>query len=77
MKDLKTKKEIELIGIDDVKNIILLSQSSIYRLIGDGKLPRPIKISENRAVWIKSEIIDYRNRRIAMRDQAVMEVSNV
>lgn len=33
-----------------------LSKSTIYRLIQDGKCPKPIQISRRRVVWRESDI---------------------
>lgn len=46
-----------------------LAQSSIYRLVKEGKFPKQVKISERSARWIESEVLDYINKKIEDRDR--------
>jgi prophage regulatory protein len=41
----------------------------VYRLIGLGKFPRQVKLSERTAAWIESEVESFMESRIADRDQ--------
>lgn len=61
-------EEINLISFDEVKELIPMSKSRLYTLMREGKFPRPVKIGEHRAVWIKHEVLAYRAARIAERD---------
>lgn len=38
-----------------------LARSTIWLFVKNGKLPKPIKLSERVTVWKESEIIDYIN----------------
>ncbi len=49
-----SKKEISL--------LLGISYSTIYRWCISGKLPMPIKLGENKTVWIKSEIFSFINK---------------
>jgi len=45
-----------------------LKTSTVYRLIGLGRFPKQIKLSEHASAWIESEIEDFMLSRIAERD---------
>lgn len=57
-KDLRTEK-----GID-------YSDAHLYRLIRDGKFPKPIKLGENRNAWVEEEIDRWLRERIEQREAA-------
>jgi prophage regulatory protein len=46
-----------------------LKTSSVYRLIGLGKFPKQVKLSERTSAWIESEVESFMASRIADRDQ--------
>lgn len=54
----------------DVARRIGLSRATIYRLISDGKFPKPVKLSERTSVWVESEVDAYCELRIARRNAA-------
>lgn len=41
-----------------------LSKSSIYRLVGEGTFPRPIKLGEAATAWIEAEVRQWMATRI-------------
>jgi prophage regulatory protein len=45
------------------------SPAQLWRLVNDGRFPKPIKIGGGRNAWLESEIDDYLRARIADRDQ--------
>jgi prophage regulatory protein len=45
-----------LLKIQDVQKLTQLSDSSIYRLAGLGKFPRPIKLSNRASAFVKEDI---------------------
>lgn len=49
----------------DVENIVGLSCSTIYRLMDEGKFPRPIRLSQNSVGWLESDIDKWLTARIA------------
>jgi prophage regulatory protein len=51
-----------------------LKRSTIYRLIGLGRFPRHIILSEHASAWIESEIDDFMIARIAERDHESLAV---
>lgn len=53
----------------EVEDYTGLSRSSIYRLMKEGRFPKPIKISEHAAVgWLESELAERQARLVATRD---------
>ncbi|MCL2829596.1 MAG: AlpA family phage regulatory protein [Betaproteobacteria bacterium] len=40
-----------------------LSNSTLYRLIGDGLFPRPVKLGERISAWDESELLDWAESR--------------
>jgi prophage regulatory protein len=47
-----------------VKKDTTLSGSTIYRLVSEGKFPKPIKLSKRSSGWITSEVQDWIQQRI-------------
>ncbi|MBL1321302.1 MAG: AlpA family transcriptional regulator [Methylophaga sp.] len=55
----------QILKLLEVTNTVSLSGSSVYRLVQDGKFPPPIKLSERSSGWLKSEIDQWLEERIA------------
>lgn len=50
----------------DVEALTGLSCSSIYRMMGDGEFPKPIKLTKKAVAWAEIEILDWlANRPVA------------
>ncbi|SMG09869.1 helix-turn-helix transcriptional regulator [Paraburkholderia susongensis] len=47
------------IGIDKLTSKVDLGRSTIYRLIAEGKFPKPFQILPNRNAWIESDIDEW------------------
>ena len=58
----------QMLRMPAVMRLTGLARSTIYALMADDKFPRQVKVSENTAAWLASEINDYLAERIAMRD---------
>ena len=54
-----------LLSLRDLIAKVRISRSQIYKLIGEGKLPAPIKVSEKSSRWILSEIDQWLEERKA------------
>lgn len=50
----------------DVQARTGLPQSSLYYLIAKGDFPKPIKLGAHRVAWMKSEVEQWMDSRIAM-----------
>ena len=51
--------------IGEVAEVTGHAVASIYRLMAEGKFPRPIKISERSVAWPESVLVDYMTEREA------------
>jgi prophage regulatory protein len=60
----------QMLRLPTVMQLTGLARSTIYALMADNKFPRQIKVSENTAAWLASEIDHYLAERIALRDAA-------
>lgn len=45
-----------------------LPQSTLYRLISEGRFPAPIKVGERASAWLESEVAAWIASRVADRD---------
>jgi prophage regulatory protein len=63
--------EPEIWRLDRVARVTGLSRTAIYDLMGDGKFPRPLQLTENGRLigWVSTEIVRYVRSRIAARDK--------
>ncbi|MEO0946246.1 MAG: AlpA family phage regulatory protein [Pseudomonadota bacterium] len=43
----------------EVKKIVGLSDSSIYRLMSEGKFPRPVKMGDRAVAWSATSLREY------------------
>lgn len=42
-----------------------LKRAQLYRLMGNGQFPRPIKLAERSAAWLESDVVAWQEERIA------------
>lgn len=56
-----------LISIDEVASLIGYSRASIYRLVDQGRLPKPVKVGERAVRFIESEIEEVISKAAAAR----------
>ena len=55
----------------DLRRIVILSQTQVDRLEGDGLFPKRVLLGRHRnsrVGWVKTEILEYVRQRIAARD---------
>ena len=57
-----------LLRIREVIAATGLRRSTLYSLIGEGRFPRPVRISERTTAWLESEVNDWVTERVAERD---------
>lgn len=48
--------DLNLMSLKRVRDLTSLGKSTIYRLIAEGKFPRPLKITERRVAWRESDL---------------------
>lgn len=56
--------ENRFIRLKEVVRRVGISKSNIYRLIPDGKFPRPIQLGPNSVAWLESEVSAWVNDKI-------------
>ena len=59
-----------LIKLDTVIEITTLSVPTIYRLMKNGKFPKQIMVSERSARWSESEVLEYINQKLQLREES-------
>lgn len=52
----KMTQQLKLLRISEVISIVHYSKPSIYRLISEGKFPKPIKLGGRSVFWVDSEV---------------------
>jgi prophage regulatory protein len=57
-----TLEKHRLIRLSEVRRLVGLSHSSIYRLVSGGRFPAPLKISERAVRWRYADIIEWQAR---------------
>ena len=55
----------QFIRLPQVKEITCLSKSSIYRLMEDGDFPKQIALGARSVVWVRSQVEDWCNQKVA------------
>ena len=59
-----------LIKLDTVIEITTLSVPTIYRLMKKGQFPKQIMVSERSARWSESEVLEYINKKLQLREES-------
>lgn len=59
-----------LLRLPDVERMTGIKRSMIYRLEGEGRFPRKVKIGEHASAWVASEVAEWVAARISARDAA-------
>lgn len=62
--------EKRLLRLPDVRRATGLSRSSIYRLVGLDRFPKPVPLGERAVAWDADEVQAFVRERIAARDSA-------
>jgi len=60
--------DYQLQKLPEVLAITGLSRAHLYALAKKGVFPKPIKLSERSSAWLASEVLDWIDARIALRD---------
>jgi len=53
-----------IIKLSELKDIVGLARSTIYKMSAEGKFPKPIKLGERSSGWIESEVEQWLEERI-------------
>lgn len=60
-----------LIKIKEVMNITSLARPTIYKYIKNGNFPRPVSLGGRAVAWVREEIEEWIEQRIAERNSKV------
>ena len=61
----------KLLKAKQVAEYVNVSKSQIYKLVQQGRLPKPIKLGERGSAWLVSEIDACLQSRVEVRDEEV------
>lgn len=56
---MKNQPENELMKLSEVITAVHYSRPSIYRLMKDGKFPKPITLGGRSVFWVRTQIQDF------------------
>ncbi|MFI8556891.1 helix-turn-helix transcriptional regulator [Pseudomonas putida] len=59
---------MRIIRLKDVIDSTGIARSTIYKLIGEGKFPKPVPLVGRTVGWVESEVQEWIRGRIAQRD---------
>tara|TARA_B110000259_G_C13711333_1_gene280553 strand:+ start:341 stop:544 length:204 start_codon:yes stop_codon:yes gene_type:complete len=59
----------KLLKAKQVAEYVNVSKSQIYKLVQQGRLPKPIKLGERGSAWLVSEIDAWLQSRVDLRDE--------
>jgi len=53
---MKKLKELELLNLQDVINLLKIPRSTLYYLMRKNRFPKPLKLSERKIAWSVNQI---------------------
>ncbi|SED44967.1 helix-turn-helix transcriptional regulator [Pseudomonas migulae] len=65
MSNPQDKQPIEFIRLPEVKKLTGLSTATIYRMAVSGKFPKQVKIGDSAVAWVKAEVLQWGQERVA------------
>ena len=65
-----------LIKIKEVMSITSLARPTIYKYIKNGAFPRPVSLGGRAVAWVREEIEEWIEQRIAERDNELEQTKN-
>jgi prophage regulatory protein len=57
-----------LLTMDDLRDLVRMSRAQIYKVMAEGRFPRPVAPSLQKRCWIYDEVLAWRDERVAERD---------
>lgn len=69
--DTENYSPMSVVFIEQVCPTIGLGKSTLYKMIADGKFPKPRQIGGRRMGWLRSEVDDYLKNWASMSDGMV------
>lgn len=65
MNNALDEQPIEFIRLHEVKKLTGLSTATIYRMAASGKFPKQVKLGEHAVAWVKAEVLQWGQERVA------------
>ncbi len=59
---------MKLIRLNRVIDCTGMARSTIYKYMADGSFPRPVSLGSRSVAWVESEVYEWINNRIKIRD---------
>lgn len=56
---MTNQPENELMKLNEVQAAVYYSRASIYRLMGEGKFPKPVTLGGRSVFWVRTQIQDF------------------
>jgi prophage regulatory protein len=57
--EMNASEKGQLIDMKRVTEMTTLSRTTLWRMVRQGRFPRPIKISPNRVAWREYDVVDW------------------
>lgn len=61
----------KLIRVSEVMRLTGFSRSHVLTMARNGEFPKQVKLSPNTSAWVESEVLDWIEKRIALRDESM------
>lgn len=61
----------KLIRVSEVMRLTGFSRSHVFTMARNGEFPKQVKLSPNTSAWVESEVLDWIEKRIALRDESM------
>jgi prophage regulatory protein len=69
--DAETSNMVQrILRLPEVERATGKKRSSIYKEISEGNFPKPIKLGKKAVGWVESEIVDWVQAKIGVRDRS-------
>lgn len=64
MNVVNLQRKEKLLNLHEVEANTSLKKSTIYKLMGQGDFPRPIKLTPKKAVWVETDVLQWIDTRV-------------
>lgn len=63
--DKATTNDMRFIKLPAVLNVSGMSRTQVYKLMGEGRFPRSVRLSARSVAWVESQVQDWMAQRVA------------
>ena len=68
-----TAAQYRILRWPDVRRVVGLSRSQVYKLISSGQFPKPVKLGSRATGWIEAEVLVWVEERIKQRSEGELQ----